>query len=295
MSDSSASASRTPVSAPKPTIGIVGLGLIGGSLGLDLRQRGYRVLGLSRRDRTCERAQERGAVDQASTDPSIMATADLIFLCTPLDVLESTVKTLRPHLRDETVLTDVGSVKQPIVEAIAPLWPNFVAGHPMAGNSDQGIEAAQLDLFADRPYVVTPIAQTSEAAIAQVEAVAKALGSKLYRCTPAEHDRAVAWISHLPVMVSTSLIQACRREQSDAVYELAQQLASSGFRDTSRVGGGNSELGLLMARYNRQALLQSLKDYQATLAGVMAAVEAEDWPQLQATLEQSNGDRPRFL
>ncbi|NJR71470.1 MAG: prephenate/arogenate dehydrogenase [Synechococcales cyanobacterium CRU_2_2] len=284
-----------PPYPPAPTLGIIGLGLIGGSLGLDLRRQGYRVLGVSRRDRTCELATTQGAVDQASTDFALMAEADWVVLCTPLDVLVPTVEALRPHLRSGTVLTDVGSVKQPIVEAIAPLWPNFVGGHPMAGTTDQGIEAAQFGLFVDRPYVLTPTPQTPAGAIAAVEALATALGARLYRCSPEEHDRSVAWISHLPVMVSTSLIQACRLEPSERVCALAQQLASSGFRDTSRVGGGNSELGLLMARYNREALLQSLRAYRQSLDGVMAAVEGEDWPQLQQILEQSHGDRPRFV
>ncbi len=288
---------------PRPVFGIIGLGLIGGSMGLDLRQQGYRVVGMSRRDRTCRLAESRGAVDRASTDFSCVAEADLIVLCTPLDVLVPTVEALVPHLRPETVLTDVGSVKQPIVAAIgqdppsglAPLWPQFVGGHPMAGTSDQGIEAAQLGLFTDRPYVLTPTEQTPAAAIARVESLVAALGARLYHCSPAEHDRAVAWISHLPVMVSTSLIQACRLESSDRVYQLAQQLASSGFRDTSRVGGGNSELGLLMARYNREALLQSLQAYRQSLDRMIAAVADEDWSQLQGILEQSHGDRPPFV
>ncbi len=277
------------------TVGIVGLGLIGGSLGLDLRQRGYRVLGVSRRPETCDRAQARGAVDAASDDWALLAAAEVIVLCTPLDVLTQTVEQLRPHLRQETVLTDVGSVKQPIVSAIAPLWPNFVGGHPMAGTSDQGIEAAQFQLFAHRPYVLTPTPETPAGAIAPVQTLVEDLGAKLYLCDPAEHDRAVAWISHLPVMVSTSLIQACRQEPSATVRQLAQQLASSGFRDTSRVGGGNSELGLLMARYNRTALLDSLQAYRTTLEQVTASIEAEDWSALQTLLEQSHGDRPQFL
>lgn len=277
------------------TVGIVGLGLIGGSLGLDLRRRGYRVLGVSRKVVTCDRAVARGAADAASVELSSLAPADVIFLCTPLNVLGQTVEQLCPHLEPETVLTDVGSVKGPIVQEIEPLWPTFVGGHPMAGTTEQGIEAALLDLFQDRPYVLTPTAQTPAVAVERVKELAIALGSKTYLCTPEEHDRAVAWISHLPVMVSTSLFQACRREETPTVRALAQQLASSGFRDTSRVGGGNPELGLLMARYNRAALLASLASYRESLGQVMELIEAEDWDGIEATLRQGSEDRPLFL
>ena len=279
----------------RPTVGIVGLGLIGGSIGLDLRRQGYSVWGVSRRATTCDRAVARGVADQASVELSSLAEADMVILCTPLDVLAQTVEQLRPHLRPETVLTDVGSVKGPIVEEIEPLWPNFVGGHPMAGTTEQGIEAALSNLFQDRPYVLTPTAQTPPQAVELVGQVAIALGARVYSCAPEEHDRAVAWISHLPVMVSTGLFQACRQEPSSAVRQLAQQLASSGFRDTSRVGGGNPELGLLMARYNRAALLTSLSHYRDSLEQIMELIEAEDWSTLENRLREGASDRPLFL
>ncbi len=295
MGDAQAAMGTNAVPATAMTVGIVGLGLIGGSLGLDLRRRGYRVLGVSRKVLTCDRAVARGAADEASLELASLAPADVIILCTPLNVLGQTVELLRCHLKPETVLTDVGSVKGPIVEEIEPLWPNFVGGHPMAGNTEQGIDAALQDLFQDRPYVLTPTERTPSAAVERVRELAIALGSVPYVCAPDEHDRAVAWISHLPVMVSTSLFQACRREETPAVRQLAQQLASSGFRDTSRVGGGNPELGLLMARYNREALLASLTSYRQSLEQVMAMIEGEDWTGVEATLQQGADDRPLFL
>ena len=220
-------------------IGIVGLGLIGGSLGLDLRACGYQVLGVSRREQVCQKAMDRGVVDLASMDFTIFKEAEVIFICTPIAAILPTVNQLIPVLNPSTVLTDVGSVKVPVVEAIAPLWSNFVGGHPMAGNSECGIEAAQTNLFVSKPYVLTPIASTPLAAVAVVENIVKSLRAKIYHCTPQAHDRAVSWISHLPVIVSGSLIAACQSEANPEVLTLAQNLASSGFRDTSRVGGGN--------------------------------------------------------
>lgn len=276
-------------------VGIVGLGLIGGSLGLELRSQGYRVFGLSRRPETCERAIAKGIADQASTTFDLLSAAQLIFLCPPLDALRSTVEALIPHLDPEAILTDVGSVKAPIVDAIAPLWPRFVGGHPMAGTAEQGIEAAQFGLFRNAPYVLTPTATTPPDCIATVAAVVRSLGSHLFTCSPYQHDQAVAWISHLPVFVSAALITSCEAETDPAVQSLARQLASSGFRDTSRVGGGNPELGLMMAKYNQQAVLRSLQTYRASLDTVIDQLQHQDWDALNAQLHSTAIARPPYL
>lgn len=276
-------------------IGIVGLGLIGGSLGLDLRQLGHEVLGVSRQMQTCQAALARGAVDQASRDLSSLAAAELIMICTPLDAILPTVKQLIPHLKPATILTDVGSVKAPVVEAITPLWPNFVGGHPMAGMTEAGIAAAHLGLFAGRPYVLTPGETTPVQSVERVAQIARSLSAQIYQCSPADHDRAVAWVSHLPVIASASLIAACLSEPDPAVLELAQHLASSGFRDTSRVGGGNTYLGRMMAQYNRDELLRSLQSYRLTLDKLITKIEQEDWTELEQHLQQTRQARPQFL
>ncbi|WP_448562861.1 prephenate/arogenate dehydrogenase [Trichothermofontia sp.] len=275
-------------------IGIVGLGLIGGSLGLDLRALGHQVIGVSQRSTTCEQAIARGAVDQARPDPRLLANVDVVFLCTPLGIMETVVQQLRPHLHPETILTDVGSVKAPIVAALSPLWSNFVGGHPMSGTAEQGINAALKGLFVGNPYVLTPTPETSIAAVDAITKLARALGSKVYYCTPEVHDRAVAWISHLPVMVSSSLIAACANEADATVLEMAQKLASSGFRDTSRVGGGNPELGVMMARYNRDALLTALYQYRDRLDQVITHIEQQNWSALEAHLQATQPQRRMF-
>ena len=276
-------------------IGIVGLGLIGGSLGLDLRACGYQVLGVSRREQVCQKAMDRGVVDLASMDFTIFKEAEVIFICTPIAAILPTVNQLIPVLNPSTVLTDVGSVKVPVVEAIAPLWSNFVGGHPMAGNSECGIEAAQTNLFVSKPYVLTPIASTPLAAVAVVENIVKSLRAKIYHCTPQAHDRAVSWISHLPVIVSGSLIAACQSEANPEVLTLAQNLASSGFRDTSRVGGGNPELGLMMAHYNRDELLRSLQYYRQNLDGLINLIEQKNWVELEQQLQSNHAARSHFV
>ncbi len=276
-------------------IGIVGLGLIGGSLGLDLRACGYRVLGVSRREQVCQTAVGRGVVDLASVDFAILKEAEVIFICTPIAAILPTVNQLIPFLNPATVLTDVGSVKAPVVEAIAPLWSNFVGGHPMAGNSESGIEAAQTNLFVSKPYVLTPIASTPLTAVGIVEKIAKSLSANIYQCSPQDHDRAVSWISHLPVIVSGALIAACHSEDNPEVLTLAQNLASSGFRDTSRVGGGNPELGLMMARFNRDELLRSLQHYRHNLDRLIDLIEQQNWVELEQQLQSNHAARSHFV
>ncbi|BAY46869.1 prephenate dehydrogenase [Scytonema sp. HK-05] len=276
-------------------IGILGLGLIGGSLGLDLRSQGHHVLGVSRRESTCDKAVALGSVDQASVDISLLTAAEVVFICTPIGLIIPTFEQLIAHLPSNTVITDVGSVKTPIVKAIAPLWDNFIGGHPMAGRTDSGIEAAIPNLFEKKPYVLTPTATTPAAAITVVEKIVRELGATLYHCSPEEHDRAVSWISHLPVMVSASLIAACMSETDSNVLELAQKFASSGFRDTSRVGGGNPELGVMMAQYNRQALLNSLQQYRHNLDELISLIEQENWTALEQQLQSNHKVRPEFV
>jgi arogenate dehydrogenase (NADP+) len=276
-------------------IGIAGLGLIGGSLGLDFRAVGHEVLGFSRQAETCRAAIDLGAVDDASAQPRILSKAEVIFLCTPLGAMTQTTQLLMPHFSPDAVLTDVGSVKSAVVDALELLWPQFVGGHPMAGKAIAGIAAAQPGLFINRPYVLTPTAQTAPGAKAVLVQLIQTLQSRYYECSPAQHDRAVARISHLPVMVSASLIATCMQESDAATLQLAQALASSGFQDTSRVGGGNPELGRMMAQYNREELLHSLQTYRQSLDRMTELVEQEQWSDLEALLLQTQQARIKFV
>lgn len=277
------------------TIGIVGLGLIGGSLGLDLRSLGHPVIGVSRKQSTCERAMAIGAVDDASTTLTLMRQADVIFICTPLATMEATVLELISQISSSAVLTDVGSVKGWVMQTVAPHWPNFVGGHPMAGKAEQGIEAAERGLFKGCAYVLTPTPSTPARAVQVVEALVRPLQARIYHCHPDAHDRAVAWISHLPAMVSGSLVAACGDEPDASVLQLAQELASTGFRDTSRVGGGNPELGLMMARYNSTSLVRSLYAYRDQLDQIIAQIEQEDWAGLESRLQANQAIRADFV
>jgi arogenate dehydrogenase (NADP+) len=278
-------------------IGIVGLGLIGGSIAYDLAAQGTPALwGLSRNPQTCSRAQELGLVAEAATDPKAIAPwaeTDLVIIATPLDRIVPSLERLVPFLSPNTVVTDVGSVKAPIVPAAQGLWIHFVGSHPMAGTHESGLGAARPGLFAQAPCVVTGEGAPLEA-VERVVAFWHSLAMETLICSPQAHDQAVAWISHLPVFASAGLLLACLGESDREIQRLAQRLASSGFRDTSRVGGGNPELGCLMAAYNRAPLLRSLDTYLAVLQNVREAIALGQESEILAALHVAQQQRPAY-
>ena len=277
-------------------VGIVGLGLIGGSLGLDLQAKGLDVRALVHRSSTAERARERGLAQRIDTDPQLLEGCGVIVLALPLDRLLDPPAELLAALPSEAVITDVGSVKQPVLERWQRWHPRFVASHPMAGTAEAGVEAGLSGLFKGRPWVATPTAHTDSAALALVQQLAELVEADWLQCPAAAHDQAVALISHMPVLVSAALLEAADRGgEAAAAASLVRQLASSGFADTSRIGGGNPELGTLMARCNQSAVLSALKRYRDQLEQLEALVAQQQWGDLQQRLEGCQQLRPEFL
>ena len=286
-------------------VGIVGLGLIGGSLGLDLLASGVEVRALVHRQATAERARERGLATVVGTDPAVLQGCGLVVLALPLDRLLDPDPGLLSALSPDAVLTDVGSVKAPVLRRWRQLLEGagraaqgarFVAGHPMAGTASAGVEAGEAHLFQGRPWVATPDADTDPEALAAVRDLAERVGARWITCAADDHDRAVALISHLPVLVGAALLATADRASAAAgLGQLARFLASSGFADTTRVGGGNPELGTLMARTNRDALLTALAAYRGGIAELESLVVAQNWDALAAGLTQAQALRPAFL
>ena len=279
-------------------VGIVGLGLIGGSLGLDLQAAGVRVHGLVHRPVTAERATELCLATRVSVDPAVLADCGLVVLALPLDRLLHPAPSLLAALPQGAVVTDVGSVKQSVLAR----WRHrhgFVASHPMAGTARSGVEAGQPRLFEGRPWVATPDDHTDPQALLVVRQLAELVGARWLTCDAAAHDRAVALISHLPVLVSAALLEAAdqgaRASEDGTLPALVRSLASSGFSDSTRVGGGNPELGTLMARCNQKAVLEGLATYRQTITELEAMVKRQDWDALRRALERCERLRPDFL
>jgi len=277
-------------------VGIVGLGLIGGSLGLDLQAAGVEVRALVHRDSTAQRARERQLAQSIDTDPGVLQDCGLIVLALPLDRLLDPPETLLTALPTDAVITDVGSVKQPVLERWEPLHRRFVASHPMAGTAEAGVEAGIRGLFAGRPWVATPTPSTDPIALAAVEELAALVQAQWLTCEAPAHDQAVALISHMPVLVSAALLEAADLGGSAAGADaLVRQLASSGFADTSRIGGGNPELGTLMPRCNRDAVREALRSYRNQLEQLEALVDQQQWQELEGRLKRCQTLRPEFL
>lgn len=282
-------------SSSKKCIGIVGLGLIGGSLGLDLQKSGWKVNGLVHRESTALRAIERGLAQTISTDPKILNNCEIVILALPIKDLLNPPPSLINALPKNSVLTDVGSVKSPILKVWEKLHPNFVPSHPMAGTNKSGVEAGQLELFKNCPWISTPNKKTNAQALQRIEKLAISLGSKWMTAEAGLHDQAVALISHLPVLISAALLKTLNNEQNPSILKLAMDLASTGFIDTSRVGGGNPNLGRSIVETNNAEILKALSAYRWSIESFEEAIISQNWNQLEKELEQTKNLRNQFL
>ena len=276
-------------------IGIVGLGLIGGSLGLSLQKIGFEVYGVTHRAITAERAKERGLANLISTNPQILKNCSVIIIALPLeDILNPDINLIN-SLPIDAVITDVGSVKLPVIKTWQRLHPYFVPSHPMAGTSNAGVEAGTEDLFKGKPWISTPNAGTHPEAITRIQNIAISLGCKWITADANTHDQAVALISHLPVLISATLLNTASNEKDSSILNLAKSLASSGFADTTRVGGGNPQLGISMVKNNYSAIIQYLHSYQQSLKKLQELIVSQEWENLQEEFKKTNISRPEFL
>lgn len=263
---------------------IVGVGLIGGSIGLAVRQRGLArcVRGVGRRGASLERALAIGALDEAFTDVAdAVPGSELIVFCTPVDGIAEQVLAAAPLCGAGCVLTDAGSTKGAIVRAVEARLPAgiaFVGGHPLAGSEKRGPDSADADLFRERVAVLTPTAHTDPFALARVAAFWQALGARVRTMTPDEHDAALAQTSHLPHLAAAAL--------AGVVPEGLLDLAATGLRDTTRIAAGDPSLWSAIFLQNAPALLAALDDFAGRLDDFRHALQATDRSALDELLAQ---------
>jgi len=238
-------------------ITIVGTGLLGASCGLGLRAAGYsgRIVGIGRRLETVERARELGCVDEAATDLGVAVQASqLVVLATPLGTFTQLLVTLARFDHGDLVMTDVGSTKQQVcadAQRLLPVPARFVGSHPMAGGEQHGPDAAKADLLQGKPCVITAGPDTDPHALRTVETLWSTLGMRLVHMPADQHDKKVACISHLPHALSSLLLKI-------AVDQGGLDLASTGFRDTTRVASGDPQVWRDIFATNRQAVLETI-------------------------------------
>ena len=259
---------------------IIGTGLIGGSIGLGLRRRGWHVTGRDNDHARAERAVALGALDAIGTDPD----ADIAFVATPVGAIVAEARAL---VSPTTIVTDVGSVKAPIVSAID--HPRFVGGHPMAGSEQEGVEGADADLFEGATWVLTPTSATDPSAYAALQDVVSGLGASVVAIPPERHDALVAVVSHVPHLTAAALMTiAAERSEEHATL---LRLAAGGFRDMTRIAAGHPGIWPDICAENREAIVEVLDELLATLSGLRTTVAAADRHQLLALLEAARSAR----
>jgi prephenate dehydrogenase len=261
-------------------ITLIGVGLLGGSLGLAIKRRhlARRVEGYVRRAASVAECKRAGAVDRATQDLlSAVAGADLVILCTPLAQMRTLVKQLLPALKSGAIVTDVGSVKASVVKEleslIAKAGAHFVGSHPMAGAEKTGVRAARADLFVDAVCVVTPTRKSDKAAARNVERFWKSVGGRLLRLTPEAHDALVGRSSHLPHVVAATLASYVLRP-AHPKHQAA--LCANGFRDTTRIASGSPEMWRDIALANRRNLTTAVDAFIADLKRLQRSLGKSD-------------------
>ncbi len=254
---------------PSPIrVAVAGLGLIGGSLAGALRTSGHcsEVLGWARNPDTLQKAKDAGLVDGGGSDlAALAAEADLVFIALPLSAFEGVLQKLKAALDGGAVITDVASVKGAVLSLAEQVFgqvpAGFVPGHPLAGSEQSGIGAADSGLFQGRLTVLTPLAHTAPSALARVRAAWQAMGAKVTQMDAGEHDKALAATSHLPHLLAYMLVDLLARRGGQELL----RFSAGGFRDFSRIAGGEPRLWREIMLANRESLLQILDDYLQTL------------------------------
>ena len=242
--------------------GIVGTGLIGGSIGLALRGEGAveLVVGYDRDSGMLSRALECGAVDEAVPSAGELAEGcDLIFIAVPVRAIPAVLSEIATHVGAGTVVSDVGSVKEHVVETAGELLPqgcHFIGGHPLAGSEQSGVEFADSQLFRDAYYVLTPSQDCDAEAYSRLHALLTSIGARVIAMEPHLHDRAVSVISHLPHIMAMALMNLALDRAEE--YPLLR-LAAGGFRDMTRIASSDSALWLDILMENREAVEESLE------------------------------------
>lgn len=261
-------------------ITIVGVGLLGGSLGLAVRKRriAREAAGYARRKATIAESEKMGALDYVTTDLlAAVSGADLVILCSPLAQMKPLVKQLLPALKHGAIVTDVGSVKAGVVRdlesLVAKAGAHFVGSHPMAGAEKTGVLAAREDLFQCAVCVVTPTRKTNRAALKKVERFWQDVGGRVLTLTPELHDAFVSRSSHLPHITAAALA----RQILDPAQPKAQTLlCANGFRDTTRIASGSPEMWRDIALANRKNISRALDGFAAELRKFQTALKRND-------------------
>jgi prephenate dehydrogenase len=276
------------------TVAIIGVGLIGGSIGLAMRKRkrADRIVGIGRHRKSLERAETHGCVDEITTSITEgVKQAELVIVCTPVGSIAQHVVDAATAAPSDCLFTDAGSTKSHIVADVEKTLGRhsekirFVGSHPLAGSEKNGPEAATGDLFEGRVVVLTPTESTEQAAAAAIEQFWQAIGARVMRMTPDEHDAILARTSHLPHLVASALAATTPNNGHSL------PLTGSGWADTTRIAAGDPELWRQIFLANRGPTLNALADFERVLRTWRHALESGDSQLLTELLKEGKSRR----
>ena len=270
-------------------IGILGLGLMGGSLAMGLKGKCARLIGFDAHLPTVSLALAVGIVDHASSDLSSMPQFDVLILATPVNVILDILPTLPSFIKQPCILMDLGSTKKIILESMNQLPENFdvIGAHPICGKEQLGLQNADADLYRNAPFVLTPSARTTPKAISAARQIISAVGANLIEMSAEAHDLALAFTSHLPFLLASSLARSTPHEYAS--------LIGPGFRSTSRLAGTPAHMMMGILRSNRENALKAIQTFRAALDETETALRNEEYAVLDKLLHQSRSNHQSLI
>jgi prephenate dehydrogenase len=263
-------------------IAMIGLGLMGGSLALALKGKCAALYGIDSDHATRELALDKKIVDQADTDPAkFLPQADLVILATPVPAIIDFIQELSSFVKKPCIIFDLGSTKKDILQVMSSLPAYFdpIGGHPICGKEKLGLENAEANLYQGAPFVITALERTSARAREAAKQIISAIGAHLIEMTADAHDRALAFTSHLPFLISSALALSTPSEYSSFI--------GTGFRSTSRLAGTPSSITLGILQSNRENVLNALTLFQRQLSDLQTKLAADDFQTLESLLNHS--------
>jgi prephenate dehydrogenase len=260
---------------------IIGLGLIGGSLGLAIKKRRLArvVIGISRRRSTLLTAKKRGAVDIACRDLRAVRDADLIVLATPIGTILKIAGKISAEVKPGAVVIDVGSTKKEIVSRLERLFPGYVGAHPLAGSEKRGVVNADENIFEDSLCILTPVTAARRQSLVKIKKLWNMVGARVVYLKPAAHDEILAFVSHLPHLIAFSLLRSVPKEYL--------KFSASGFRDTTRIASSDAEIWKDIFLSNRKSILRAVKGFRKCLSVLESAVRKKDAKGLEGILRET--------
>ena len=279
-------------------LGLIGCGLMGGSFALALKRAGLvkRVVGYSKSPSTTERARQMGVIDiEAPSALLAVSGADIVLIAVPVSATEATFKAIKHLVTPSMLIMDVGSTKRDVIDAgrrgLREHIGSFVPAHPIAGKELSGVEHADADLYAGKQIILTPIERTLTTQLQKAVDVWTALGCRVLKMSPEQHDAAFAAVSHLPHLIAFALMNAISSQPQGKDY---LSLAGPGFRDFTRIAAGDPKIWRDILVSNREELLEQSKVFQRTLQAMELMISSGNGDALEGLIEQASNTRANW-